>query len=794
MKNKIIILGAGPIGLVTGWLLSKKDWKVEIYEKNLIVGGMCRSWKWKDFILDTGPHIFHTPDKKMWNFWKKNFGNLLIKGNYWAKNTYNEDFINLYDYPLSFESIKNFPEKYKTKILLELKNLKKNSIKLTKNFDEHVKSQVGETLAKMFFRNYPQKIWGIETKNMTAEWAPKKIKFRDKILPFFSGEFTAVGKYGTGSVYEHLKKEILKKGGKIFLNKQVTGFKKKNFQIKRINFVGGESKKVEENTIIISSLPITITARLLGFKSDLNFRGVRTVYVAIKKKEVLPYKCHWIYYSSKNIIFNRISEHKKMSKFVSPNNKTYLSAEISYSKGDKIDKIKFNKIKKIVQKDLIKVGLVKKDEITDFSENKEDFVYPVQFTNYKYELSKTTSKISKYNQLYSLGTGGEFNYADSQILFHKSMDLVNILSNKGSVKNQVIKTHYISKLNSEVKLGKYLVGDNHSTFVIAEAGLNHNGSLEVAKKLIVEAKKSGCNAVKFQSFDANSRVSKKVKSVNYAEKADGLQESIYEMFKRLSLSFKDTKKLFNFAKKNKIEIFSTPFNEHNVDLLEKLNVNFYKIASVDLVNIPLLEKVARTKKPVILSTGMSNLSNVEDAVEIFKKNGNKDLILLHCLSSYPANENEINLKAIETLKRNFNVPTGLSDHYPGIEISLMSIGLGANIIERHFTLDKTLEGPDHILSSEPHEMKRLVDIAKNSKNIIGDGIKKIQPSEYNVINSQRKSLYAKKNIRLGEKMNKNNIVVKGPGGGILPKYLDLVLNRRAKRKILEDHPISWDDI
>ena len=126
-----------------------------------------------------------------------------------------------------------------------------------------------------------------------------------------------------------------------------------------------------------------------------------------------------------------------------------------------------------------------------------------------------------------------------------------------------------------------------------------------------------------------------------------------------------------------------------------------------------MEKVARTKKPVILSTGMSNLSNVEDAVEIFKKNGNKDLILLHCLSSYPANENEINLKAIETLKRNFNVPTGLSDHYPGIEISLMSIGLGANIIERHFTLDKTLEGPDHILSSEPHEMKRLVDIAKN---------------------------------------------------------------------------------
>ena len=161
----------------------------------------------------------------------------------------------------------------------------------------------------------------------------------------------------------------------------------------------------------------------------------------------------------------------------------------------------------------------------------------------------------------------------------------------------------------------------------------------------------------------------------------------------------------------------------SVDYLEKLNVKFYKIASVDLVNLPLLQKVAKTKKPVILSTGMSNLANIEDAVEVFKKNGNKNLILLHCLSAYPANKNEMNLKAILTLKRNFNVPVGLSDHYPSEEISLMSIGLGANIIERHFTLSKSFEGPDHILSSEPSEMKKLVDFAKNSNHILGDGMK-----------------------------------------------------------------------
>ena len=266
------------------------------------------------------------------------------------------------------------------------------------------------------------------------------------------------------------------------------------------------------------------------------------------------------------------------------------------------------------------------------------------------------------------------------------------------------------------------------------------------------------------------------------------------MFKRLSLNFNQTKILFDYAKKQKIEIFSTPFDEEQVDILEELNVKFYKIASVDLVNIPLLEKVSKTNKPVILSTGMSNLSNIEDAVEIFKKNGNKNLILLHCLSSYPANENEINLRAIKTLKNSFNVPVGLSDHYPGIEVSLMSIGIGANIIERHFTLDKKLEGPDHILSSEPDEMKKLVEFSKNSENILGDGIKKIQPSEYTVINSQRKSIYAKKSIKKGQKITNNNIIIKGPGGGILPKYLNLILNRKTKFKIDKDYPITWEVI
>ena len=166
-KRKVIILGAGPVGLIAGWLLSKEKWDVKIFEKNSIIGGMCRSWKWRNFIVDTGPHIFHTPDKKLWKFWKKNFGNVMVEGKFWAKNTYNENFSKLYDYPFSKEGFKNFDNLTKTKILKELKSLNKKST--SKNFQEHVQSQVGHTLTEMFFKNYPEKIWGISTKEMTAE-------------------------------------------------------------------------------------------------------------------------------------------------------------------------------------------------------------------------------------------------------------------------------------------------------------------------------------------------------------------------------------------------------------------------------------------------------------------------------------------------------------------------------------------------------------------------------------------------------------------------------------------------
>jgi sialic acid synthase SpsE len=418
----------------------------------------------------------------------------------------------------------------------------------------------------------------------------------------------------------------------------------------------------------------------------------------------------------------------------------------------------------------------------------------VQFVDYKDELAKTKYFVSKFNQIYSLGTGGDFDYADSQILFNKSIDLVNILDNKFSKVNLETRQFINYQLNSNVKLGSEFVGDNYPCFVIAEAGLNHNADINLAKLLIDQAISCKCNAIKFQTYLDNSRISSKVKSVNYVEKADGLRESTNEIFNRLSLNKIFHKKIFDYARKKKIEIFSTPFDEKSVDYLEELNVNFYKIASVDIVNLPLIRKVGLTGKPLILSTGMSDFSTVEDAVKVFKETKNKNLILLHCLSSYPANKLEMNLRVIKTFKDLYKIPVGLSDHFSGVEISLMAIGMGANIIEKHFTLDKKYEGPDHVLSLEPKEMELLMNFSRSSNQIIGDGNKVIQPSEYEMINSQRKSIYAKVNILKGQKLSNKNICIKGPAGGIMPKFTDIILGKTIKKSVDKDMPITWEHI
>lgn len=330
--------------------------------------------------------------------------------------------------------------------------------------------------------------------------------------------------------------------------------------------------------------------------------------------------------------------------------------------------------------------------------------------------------------------------------------------------------------------------------------------------MIDSAKLTKCDAIKFQSFLPDSRVSKFLKSEKYAEKVIGTQESISELFNRLSLNFSTQKKIFSYAKKKKILIFSTPFDFENADFLEKLGVPAFKIASADLVNIPLIKYVSLKNKPMIISTGMSLLSEIDEAVEAVKLTGNQNLILLHCNSSYPSSYSEMNLRFINTLKKMYNIPVGFSDHTTDLLSSKTAIAMGANVIERHFTLDKKMEGPDHILSSNQKEMHELVKFKSFSKkwniykkkylntkkskeninSILGDGVKKIQPNEYITINTQKKSIYASRLIKKGEKFTKKNLCIKGPVAGLKPKYYEIILNRTSQKKISKDEPVTWE--
>ncbi|MCF7907784.1 MAG: N-acetylneuraminate synthase family protein [Candidatus Omnitrophica bacterium] len=793
-EKRAIILGAGGVGLISAWKLLEEGWRVDVYEATDQVGGMCKTWKWGEYLLDTGPHIYHTPDENLSKFWESEFGDLFIQREFWCKNVKGDDFKQYWDYPLSWESISRYPKELKDKVLGELHNISLQGRARATNYTEYMDAQVGPTLREMFFKKFPEKIWGISTNHMATDWAPKRIEVRQKVTPFYHKQWNAVGKYGAGCIFERIKEKVLTLGGNIHFNHIVSAFESQGNAISAIEFSIKKSRTVFPDEVIISSLAITDLARFLGYESKLDFRALRTVYLAYDKEMILPKGIDWLYYDSEKTYFSRITEPKKLSPYVSAKDKTYLTLEITCSKDDEIYKMEGEKLVKKVAEQVELVGLAKISEVAASTIHSEDHVYPIQHHGYQEELSKTRSVITSFQQIYSLGTGGEFHYSDIQILFHKAFDLVATLCNKGSNFTQTIRKTKACQLNSVVSIRNREVGFGRPAYIIAEAGLNHNGSIEVAKQLIDRAKESGADAIKFQTFKPGSRISKKVKAARYAETIIGLEETLYDMFDRLAMGHDDQKDLFNYARKSGIEIFSTPFDLESAEFLNSLGVGVFKIASMDLVSLPFIKQVARMGKPMILSTGMSTLGQVEEALEVIRQQDNPNVMLLHCNSSYPAAQEEMNLQVIETLKKCFKVPVGLSDHTFGLFVSHTALVLGADLIERHFTLDRAMEGPDHILSSAPAELAELVSMSKKIPEVLGDGIKRIQPNEYDTLNTQRKSLYAACDIKKGTVITQGMVAIKGPGGGLLPKYFDLVAGRIAKVDIEEDHPITWEAI
>lgn len=341
-------------------------------------------------------------------------------------------------------------------------------------------------------------------------------------------------------------------------------------------------------------------------------------------------------------------------------------------------------------------------------------------------------------------------------------------------------------MNNRIKQGQ--------VFIIAEAGVNHNGDIEIAKKLIDIASEAGVDAVKFQTFKAKRLVTKKAEKAKYQESNTKKDESQYDMLKKLELSFEDHIELLDYCSKKNILFLSTPFDLESVDLLEKVGIDLFKIGSGEITNMPLLKYISAKNKPIILSTGMSNLGEIQEAIDWIKEEGNEEIILLHCNTSYPTVYRDVNLKAMHTIKEAFKIPVGYSDHTIGIEVAIAAVAMGACVIEKHFTIDKKMDGPDHQASLEPHELKNMVKAIRNIEKALGSGIKKMTISEKENVNIARKSIVAKHPIKKNTIITEAMLDTKRPGTGIAPKYFYEVIGKKANIQIDADRIIKWEDL
>lgn len=324
------------------------------------------------------------------------------------------------------------------------------------------------------------------------------------------------------------------------------------------------------------------------------------------------------------------------------------------------------------------------------------------------------------------------------------------------------------------------------TFIIAEAGVNHNGSMEIAKKLVDIAVNAGCDAIKFQTFKSENLVSKNAQKANYQKETTDSAESQLEMLKKLELSESNFSKLKKYCDKNNIIFLSTPFDLESADFLASLNMPIFKIPSGEITNLPYLRKIASFKSDIILSTGMATLDEIGQAIEVLKR---CKISLLHCTTEYPCPYDEVNLKAIQTLKDKFDLEVGYSDHTLGIEVAIVAVAMGATIIEKHFTLDKNTNGPDHRASLEPQELKEMVKNIRNIEKAIGTGEKLPSKSELKNIKIARKSIVAKCDIKKGEVYTEDNLTTKRPATGISPMKWDEIIGSVANKDCKEDDVI-----
>lgn len=337
--------------------------------------------------------------------------------------------------------------------------------------------------------------------------------------------------------------------------------------------------------------------------------------------------------------------------------------------------------------------------------------------------------------------------------------------------------------------------DFKKSFFIAEIGVNHNGDTNLAKKMIRAAKESGADAVKFQTFDANLLVNKKASKVKYQLQNTNKNESHFEMIKNLELSKANHYELKDFCEKIKISFLSTPYDIESARFLnDDLNISIFKTASADITDIPLQKFIASTNKPCLISIGMANLKEIEDVFKIYRNLKNFNIAFLHCVSNYPSSDKSLNLNVISSIKKYFKVPVGFSDHSLGYEAALASAALGSKIFEKHFTIDKSLNGPDQKASSTPEEFKTMVEKVKRVEIMLGDSYKSLQEEEKDMHRLSRKSFHLSRNLSKNEIIRPEDLILQRPGDGLTYEFIEYIVGKKANRNFKKGHQIKIGDL
>ncbi len=332
------------------------------------------------------------------------------------------------------------------------------------------------------------------------------------------------------------------------------------------------------------------------------------------------------------------------------------------------------------------------------------------------------------------------------------------------------------------------------SYFIAEIGVNHNNDMALAKKMIISAKSSGANAVKFQTFKAEKLVTPKTPLVKYQKKSTRSGKTHYDMIKSLELSEKNHLKLKKFCREIDIDFLSTPYDLDSAKFLNKIGCKIFKTASADIVDLELHTYLAKNKKKVIISTGMSNFQEIDKCIKIYRKHSNKNFILLHCVSNYPCSLKSLNLNIIPKLKKRYKCTVGYSDHSVGSIASILSVALGAKVIEKHFTINKNLSGPDQKASDLPKDFKKMVEEIRSAEIALGKSVKKCQPEETQMSKVSRKSLTLNKNILKGQEIKRSSLVMKRPGTGIFFYNLSKVLGKKVKKNLKKNYQIKLSDL